>query len=250
MGEPGGQGADPVLSGSSTGEGGGEGVDPCSKYRRASLVSSQTRAGQEGRGTDALRQGEQSLGQPWSECWPEGPLGWVGGGALPLLLGAPEAVTETSRKSLFVAFPAQTKSIRSGNMRTADLWISSKPSKLKFGLGPVWRCWPQLQGPAGEETRSTNASKGWVPLRPGFQKVAQPARSPRELRTARLFQGFRFAWAPPSPLDSYRHVASQALEMGKLKPGPLCLVRQPLPQRPALAAPAGMWVTVEPGGID
>lgn len=49
MGEPGGQGADPVLSGSSTGEGGGEGVDPCSKYRRASLVSSQTRAGQEGR---------------------------------------------------------------------------------------------------------------------------------------------------------------------------------------------------------
>lgn len=80
MGEPGGQGADPVLSGSSTGEGGGEGVDPCSKYRRASLVSSQTRAGQEGRGTDALRQGEQILGQPWSECWPEGSLGWVGGG--------------------------------------------------------------------------------------------------------------------------------------------------------------------------
>lgn len=38
-------------------------------------------------------------------------------------------------KSLFVAFPAQTKSINSGNMRTADLWISSKPSKHKFVLG-------------------------------------------------------------------------------------------------------------------
>lgn len=71
------------------GRGGGEGVDPCSKYRRASLVSSRTQAGQEGRGTDALRQGGQSLGQLWPQCWPEEPLGWPGGGAVPLLLGAP-----------------------------------------------------------------------------------------------------------------------------------------------------------------
>lgn len=59
-------------------------------------------------------------------------------------------------KSLFVAFPAQTKSMNSGNMRTADLWISSKPSKHKFVLGssselgasPEMLGWAPLRGPA------------------------------------------------------------------------------------------------------
>lgn len=46
--------------------------------------------------------------------------GQVQGGSV-TSFGTPDTATEMSNKSLFVAFPAQTKSINSGNMRTADL---------------------------------------------------------------------------------------------------------------------------------
>lgn len=73
---------------------------------------------------------------------PPRPMAWAGPGDSAATLGSPEAATEMSSERLFVALPAQTKSIRSGTTSGADLWVSSKPAQR----GCVWSA-AQSRGP-------------------------------------------------------------------------------------------------------